>query len=819
VASVRLVTGRAQVRILPPGLTVMSERDDKVRVNVGYVLSQLDRALMSTGETAAAKVTQWRGVLAGMFDGTLRPGSRTPVADTPLWVTLEVAHGGFATGQFKAAGPLQRHEMERLRLVDRSTGVTDRAALNAFFLSDAGRAELRELLLSGCYRVFVPEEAALLAATWLIDHGEADRAESVLEAISPFFDRLRFYPVPAVRPAQSGDAVYVKPASAIVASLRSKSPKRAVAEMQEAIRVWTPLYDGAVELFLETVEGEIPRLATLETGELIRRADGNPNIEGGWPCRRFPDGWDERARALLDQYEHQRRTHGLSRKPEKAKENFARLRGYLASAAEGSQTLTGRDVGMIRKILASYVTKHGAPGSERLAATRAAQARNAALPGHPELARVLAERIEARGADEGVPDIDKSLIPLTREEAAALGSEAGSSIPPSLVVKAMRCLEAPIETLIARGVVRSSEGVAILLPHLTAQIRASGIEQPELRRVYESVYRAFRTRRSLLLLDLESQVRLDELPWVAALTPWVGSDEESRRSASAAMVRATRLALESFPETILPNTLIRELRVLAPAAGERIPLVDELAADIFMGDFSESYLRAAQAAAPVLADTLYQRYYGLPLDRVLALDDVEKTRHGAPSSPGFAALCVELAGAENGREWSVARNGTIIEQAQILTTHNLAQLISGLGLLDELRRSFPELARRCFEWICRRQQLVIRDWRAEMQTVKNSAYAWRQMIFYLSLANQDETSRFLGWADEHLDKQREEFRDRFAPAMRGLHAIANGGHFDTGGLDLATGSRRFLGWTLKRHWLVSERREATTTGASDQPDS
>jgi hypothetical protein len=124
---------------------------------------------------------------------------------------------------------------------------------------------------------------------------------------------------------------------------------------------------------------------------------------------------------------------------------------------------------------------------------------------------------------------------------------------------------------------------------------------------------------------------------------------------------------------------------------------------------------AAQAAAPVLAGTLYERYYGLPLERVAALDDIEKQRCGTPSSPGFAALCAELAGATEDDEWSVARHGTIIEQAQILTTHNLAQLVDGLDLVDELRPAFPELARRCFERICTRQQLAIDDWRAELQ--------------------------------------------------------------------------------------------------------
>jgi hypothetical protein len=783
----------------------MSKGNEKPRVNPGYALGQLERALRSSGATAGAKVSQWQRVLAGMLEGTLRHGSRAPVADTPTWVTLEVAHGGFATGTYKAAGPLQQHERERLARVDRPSGVTDRAALNTFYLSDEGRLELREFLRSGCYRIDIPEEAALLSVTWLIDTGESERAQSVLDVIAPFFDRLRFYPVPTARPSASGEGVYVQPASAVITSLRSKKPKRAVETMKESIRVWTPLYDEAVELFLETLDGEIPTFATATDRSLLRRADGNPIVEGGWPCRRFPADWAERARSLLNRYDDERRQHGLSHKPERAKENFARLRTYLERAVDDPQALSGRDVGMIRKILASYVTKHGAPGSDGLVATRAAQARNAALPSHHELARILADRIGASNGDGGVPKIDEKLVPLTPAEADTVGVEPGTPLPPSLADTALQCLEAPIDTLIARDIVRSSEGVAILLPHLTAQIRAAGIAAPELRRLYEALYRAFRQRRSLLLLDLESQVRLEELPWVAALTPWVGSDDESRQSARAAMVRATRLVVEAFPQTILPNKLVRELRALAGAAGERIPLVDELAADIFMGAFSESYVRTAQAAVPLLDGTLYERYYGLPLDRIAGLDDIEKTRYGARSSPGFAALCIELARAPDDGQWSVARNGTIIEQAQILTTHNLAPLVAGLDLREELRPAFPDLARRCFEWICSRQRFVVGDWRAEMQAVKNSAYAWRQMIFYLSMSSEAETESFVVWAQAHLEEQRGSFGERFAPAMIGLRVVANGGRFDEDGFDVATGGRRFLGWSLERHWLLPER--------------
>ena len=69
---------------------------------------------------------------------------------------------------------------------------------------------------------------------------------------------------------------------------------------------------------------------------------------------------------------------------------------------------------------------------------------------------------------------------------------------------------------------------------------------------------------------------------------------------------------------------------------------------------------------------LLQRY-GLPYRRVLCLNDLQKT-HGPKTSPGFAALCEELAQVKIDDRWSESRNGRIIEQSQILTTQNLAPL-------------------------------------------------------------------------------------------------------------------------------------------------
>ncbi|KIE25990.1 hypothetical protein LK08_16350 [Streptomyces sp. MUSC 125] len=104
-------------------------------------------------------------------------------------------------------------------------------------------------------------------------------------------------------------------------------------------------------------------------------------------------------------------------------------------------------------------------------------------------------------------------------------------------------------------------------------------------------YRAFRNRRSLLLLDLQRQLRAEELPWVRAVA--AQRVDDGTDVAATALPRLGGLAVRAFPGTILPNPLIRELSVLARQAELGAPFVEELAADIFMGTFTPKFLTTA----------------------------------------------------------------------------------------------------------------------------------------------------------------------------------------------------------------------------------
>ena len=67
-----------------------------------------DEATRQRAEGQAAPVEQ--SVLRGILDGSIVPGSRTPVKGLPAWVTPEVVRGGFAHRLGRgASGPLLPH--------------------------------------------------------------------------------------------------------------------------------------------------------------------------------------------------------------------------------------------------------------------------------------------------------------------------------------------------------------------------------------------------------------------------------------------------------------------------------------------------------------------------------------------------------------------------------------------------------------------------------------------------------------------------------------------------------------------------------------
>jgi hypothetical protein len=266
--------------------------------------------------------------------------------------------------------------------------------------------------------------------------------------------------------------------------------------------------------------------------------------------------------------------------------------------------------------------------------------------------------------------------------------------------------------------------------------------------------------------------------------------------------QATVLALTAWPHALLPNPLIRELAVLAEQAGMRLPLVEEVAADIFMGTFTTKWRDAAALTSTAMNGTLYAAYYDLPPAGLWTDRSMSVPRWGKQTARDFTALCVERAreaGAAHD-EWSVARNGALLEQSQILTTHNLAALVFGLGLEERVREQAPRLAGKVLSWTVRRLAQPATRRKAALIQVKNAAYAWRQAIFLLSFcpANQQRDA---------LAELRSEAADagltgRLGPAIDGLARVLDGERFALDGTQRAGSGRRLLGWAVDHHWYL-----------------
>ncbi|GLY03189.1 hypothetical protein [Actinoplanes sp. NBRC 101535] len=709
---------------------------ESTQPGTAYPLGQLAAAFVTatthedpaTRARAGKRVERWSRVLAGMASGRVRVGSRTPMAGYPAWVTPTVVKGGFATGEPVAGGPLRPQE----------TALGDlRGRVFAHFLTDAGQAELCALLDSGAYRLSTPEEAALLVVAWLLRAGDRSGALGVLDSIGPFADRLCFVPSPGPVGEQDPEVLWRSSAGEVGAALAGRRPNERVEAMREALAVWNPLADEFLSLWLSA------------------------GFSSAGPSA-ADDEWRERATALLARYDRLAGRYTRCRKHRNPKENLAVLRSAARHVVAGKE-LAPRQAGLLRHVITSMVARRGRPGSAGHTALRDGQARIASIPGRHRLARVVVSRIAALDPDSGIRDVAAVCAPVTAAEAATHGIPAGTPIPDEVRQVVRRAQAGPVDELVRSGAVPSAEVLAELVPQLAARTSAAAYPDEAVERLVAASYRAFRVRRSLLLVDLAHQVRLSELPWIDALRPHRQAGDGTRQEAFATLRRLGELAVDGFPATLLPNPLIRELAALSTEAGRDLPWVEQLAADIFTGWFTPKFVRAADLAGELLAGSLYARYYDIEYSGLRRQD--------------FGERCHARAGVARSGRLTVGENGMVIEQAQILTSHNLATLVHAVGVVPA--DGWAPVARRTFASVVR---LSGRDQR-------DLAYAWRQLIFFLSLPGVDASS-VVEQCRTDLAAAPVSARSRLEAPLNDLAGVVTGGRL--------TREQQLLGWAARR---------------------
>ncbi|WP_286074990.1 hypothetical protein [Stenotrophomonas sp. 59] len=734
------------------------ERDAPPAIGSGYIGAQMTRALRALQEaanrqqrqSAQARVDRWSRLLDGKALDLLQHGSRTPIEGAPAWATPEVVTGGFATGALLAGGPLLDWERHlAAQVLDTGTG-NERQRLNAWCLGDEGMAWLHARLQQGDYRVGVPEESALLTVAWLLQQGAHAQVEAILAAIVGWFPSLRFYPEPVPLaagteklPAGGDFTLFVETAGAVVAQLQRRTSSARVKTQHHVLMQWRPLYATAVGVFLQT-------------------------WRDGQPCMQFPQDWLPDAKQAVATFRTLRR-QSPGRKASRHRD--VELLEYLALCVDGA-VLTPHQRSRVGQIVNDHVGKHGVPDSDTYAARMRFEQESVAAPPHAALARIAANRLRLFPADAGVVDVASLQRDVQPDEATSLVA-AGSVLPRTLRQHVARCQQGTVEQLIEAGLVPSLESLALLLPQLGARVAERGFTDPAHGRLYAACRTAFDARRSLLLLNLQSQVRMAELPWAAGL------ESERQRGTPAArrmLADIVALALRHYPETPLPNPLLRQLRSLADSAGADLPLVEELAADIFMGAFAPGFAAAARHAGRFTAGSLYARYYGIDSMLLERLGE-PRPRTGRQSQhrvDDLAGLCLARADLAPGQAGPAA-NGAVIEQVQILTTHNLAVLFDRFQLDAVLAEELPDMIQRGFSAVCTDLQQVAPHWHAWLTARKRGAYAWRQMVFFLSRLDDAGLAQSMATLRSLFAAQPSGFQRRFAPAMDGLVVASQGG--------------------------------------------
>jgi hypothetical protein len=368
---------------------------------------------------------------------------------------------------------------------------------------------------------------------------------------------------------------------------------------------------------------------------------------------------------------------------------------------------------------------------------------------------------------------------ITADEAATHHIPVGKEIPNYYKRKLIRCFNAPLADLFTHQIITSGDELAAILPQLTAQAFTYAYNHEEVQYMMMQSYRAFRSRRSLLLLDLAHQVRFEELPWVQAVETQKSESKSHSKKLYSNFQELTALYLENFPHQIIANKFLSELQQYAKELQVKMPIVEELAADIFMGSFSQKFLHAAQLAARVLTNSLYELYYTIPYSKITENQDkagkkVKKSKTGVITSGEFLHLCESRVKNTPSKSKSlVAANGRIIEQAQIITTHNLALIFDLFDLKTVLQEKLYTMVQACFTWICRKQIQTFPNWRTKLKVRKNCAYAWRQMVFFLSFVPQDDLWQFVSWSQEKFRAEPKILQENIGPSFYSLLKAIN----------------------------------------------
>ena len=565
-------------------------------------------ATATSGPTTEQVMAFWQQCHNGIAVGTRRPTAY------PEWVTLEVAEGGFATGRALAL-------------------LGEGAVTSADFMANDGVATLEGMLDSGKYRVDQPENAALLVLVWLLRQGRVDDAGALFAEIAPYMDELRFYPHPTELPSTASSTVAAVTnvgvmRSALAEMKRSNAAKEASAlshrhnqaRRQRAVAEgYAELQGDAVALLVATTGDQQAAFLALDgatdegaaaAAALLFSSNGG-DIGGESAFAEAVAAIEARAADLAQRFgavpSHQRESTTTA----------------MVLAALRDPAACDRPA-LARRLLA-VAKARGVKGSDAFTAYLKRTATSAPLDQRvAEKVDAVLARVADLPAEATISSAAAVLAPLTAaEDTVAAASPRTAAVTPGIARIVRRATVGTLSDLITEGIIVSAEMIASVLPGMLAAAAGEAIEDPAAKTLYAQLSVSFAKRRSLLLVNLEKQVRLEELPWArpilgllrttASTEGEASSAAEEARRCDAVVAEAVRCYMTHFPATVTPNKVVSALKdvMRKGAVSAKANLMEELAADIFQNAFSPNFDAAALVASEAMRDTVYSRYYDL----------------------------------------------------------------------------------------------------------------------------------------------------------------------------------------------------------------
>ncbi|KAL0215935.1 hypothetical protein P9112_008119 [Eukaryota sp. TZLM1-RC] len=655
-------------------------------VGVPYLISQYFKKRNTSSEASH----KFQTAICSILKGNVLVGSRKPLRNKPEWVTPEVANGGFATGNCEAGGPLRPYEYqyatEFLALTDEDNGILKqlpehdvRILANSYFLTENGLAHLKQLYQNKSYYCNTMEEAALLSF-YLLHRHDCDADLLLLEQISPFFPELRFFPQPCepLHLDLSTPNAFVYTVADVEHMLSQMEVKPSYQRKADAIHYTLPVIDTLVHLALETRDSD--------------------NV----PFRQVTTVSTHLYHLLEDLY---------SKLPPEQR-NCKRLRKGYKPFLIATQTLfqgfpdsvPDSVIKHVQMVLAGIAKKRGLPGSRQHEDLRKGQEKLSRGVNEYK-SRLLSTRISL---NEFIPTFG---IPKS-------GLQAFEDGPGMFFKVIKRAMITSVQELFDAGLINSAEQLSRIANQLLVYSKISSYKDESVKYLMFQLYHAFERRRSLLLLNLEGQVRIEEVPHFQKLLDHLDMAEvliQRQMQEFDACKLVLRAYLERFPFTQLPNKFISALKQFS-INNSQLCLIPELAVDIFENGFSPNFLRAVHVTVPRIRNTLYAKYYKVDCDELSAVNDPRD----------LYKICERRAStfSSQSRSYTV-RNGKIIEQVYILTTFNLAEII---GVFDFNPKVLARACLNCVSFLCGTHL----ETEVSKSVHKNAAYCFRQLLFFFS---------------------------------------------------------------------------------------